>query len=95
MLNENDRTKSLSSSDCRWERLVWERMQELCVADCVVVVSSTAVEPMEEDKKEEDTEVNMEEYSSTEDLVPWKVVAPWATMHVTPGFKATGPSDKV
>ena len=65
------------------------------MADCVVVVSLTAVEPMEEDKKEEDTEVNMEEYSSTEDLVPWKVVAPWATMHVTPGFKATGPSDKV
>ena len=64
--------------------------------DSIVVVSEATAEPMEEDEKEEeDKVVDVGEGSSTEDLVPKQVPAPWATMPAVPGFWAAGPSDKV
>ena len=52
-LYENDHTRSLSSSDNSWERLVWERMQELHVMNHAVVSSAATAEPMREEDEEE------------------------------------------
>ena len=40
------------------------------VVDFVVLASQDAVKPMQEDKKEEDEEADMEKGSSTTDMVP-------------------------
>ena len=40
------------------------------MVDFVVLASQAAVEPMQEDKKEENEEANMEKGSSTADMVP-------------------------
>ena len=53
------------------------------------------VEPIEEDEEEEDEEADMGEGSSTEDLAPRQVLAPWAIMPAAPGFWVVSPSDQV
>ena len=60
------------------------------------VGSIAIVEPIEEDKKEEEDDVaDMEEGSSTENLSPKQVPEPWATMPAVPEFWAVNPSDQV
>ena len=73
---------------------MWEEWK--LVVDHAAVVSKAVVQPMEEDKEEEeDKEVDVEEGSSTEDLVPLQAPAMWATMPVAPTFWVVGLSDEV
>ena len=60
----------------------------------MAVASQAIVEPIEEDK-EEDEEVYVGEGSSTAYLVPKQVPALLATIPAVPGFWVVGPSDQV
>ena len=59
MLHENNRSRTLSSSDHSWMRLVEEKVQQWCAADGALVVNAALVEPMSEDEEEENKEEGM------------------------------------
>ena len=58
-------------------------------------MKAAAAEPIEGDEEEEDKEVDIEEDSSTKDLVSQQVPALQATMPIAPGFWASDLSDEV
>ena len=54
MLHENNRMRTISSSDCSWVRLVKERVQQQHAVDHAVGAIVAAAEPIREDEEKED-----------------------------------------